>query len=289
MIDNDLQQFVEATFPAPTSRNRFDDEYSAFLQEILEFGEVRQDRTGTGTKSIFATNMSFNLEDGAFPAITTKKLHWKSVVHELLWFLSGDTNIKYLKDNGVRIWDAWADENGNLGPVYGRQWRHWQGHDGSVTDQISELIHQIKTNPYSRRLVVSAWNVADVKNMALPPCHMFFQFYVREDKYLDLQLYQRSGDAFLGIPFNIASYSLLLMMVAHVTGYKAGWFTHIVGDAHIYTNHFEQVREQLSRESFSAPRVVLNPEIKNIEDFKYEDIDLQNYQHHPAISAKVAV
>lgn len=247
----------------------------------------KQDRTGTGTRSIFGHQMRFNLNDG-FPCVTTKKLHLRSIIHELLWFLKGDTNIQYLKENKVKIWDEWADENGDLGPVYGSQWRSWPCPDGKHIDQIQNVIQQIQNNPDSRRLIVSAWNVAEVENMALPPCHMFFQFYVANGK-LSCQLYQRSADIFLGVPFNIASYALLNMMVAQVCNLKVGDFVHTFGDAHLYSNHFEQAKLQLSRTPRELPTMKINPEIKNIFDFKYENFKLLNYQPHPHIKAPVAV
>lgn len=245
------------------------------------------DRTGTGTKSLFGYQMRFDLSKG-FPMVTTKKLHIRSIVHELLWFLKGSTNISYLKDNNVSIWDEWADEQGELGPIYGKQWRAWETASGKPVDQISKLIHDIKTNPDSRRLLVSAWNVGEIEKMALPPCHILFQFYVCEGK-LSCQLYQRSADIFLGVPFNIASYALLTEMIAQVCGLKAGDFIHTLGDAHIYSNHFDQAALQLSRQPMELPSLRLNPEIKNILDFKFEDIDIINYQSHPHIKAQVAV
>ncbi len=257
------------------------------MRYVLANGHDKDDRTGTGTRSVFGYQARYNLNDG-FPLVTTKKCHLRSIIHELLWFLKGDTNIKYLKDNNVTIWDEWADENGNLGPVYGKQWRHWECPDGRVVDQISNLIEQIKKNPNSRRLIVCAWNPADVDKMALPPCHSFFQFYVIDNK-LSCQLYQRSADIFLGVPFNIASYSLLTMMIAQVCGLELGDFVHTMGDAHIYKNHFEQCELQLSREPFPLPTMKINPDVKNIFDFKFEDFELQNYQCHPAIKAPVAV
>jgi thymidylate synthase len=262
-------------------------QYLDLLQHILKNGVQKTDRTGTGTISTFGYQMRFNLQDG-FPLITTKKLHIKSIIHELLWFLKGETNIAYLKENGVRIWDEWADENGNLGPVYGKQWRSWEGANGKTIDQVSELIEQIKKNPDSRRLIISAWNVADLPEMALMPCHTLFQFYVAEGK-LSCQLYQRSADVFLGVPFNIASYALLTMMIAHVCNLESGEFVHSFGDVHIYNNHVEQVQLQLTRQPLPLPTMKLNPEVKNIFDFKYEDFTLENYQFHPAIKAPVAV
>ena len=261
--------------------------YLNLMQHVLNHGTKKSDRTGTGTVSVFGYQMRFNLAEG-FPLVTTKKCHMKSIVHELLWFLQGDTNIKYLKDNGVKIWDEWADENGNLGPVYGKQWRSWAAPDGHVIDQISELIAQIKKNPDSRRLIVSAWNVGELDKMALAPCHAFFQFYVADGK-LSCQLYQRSADIFLGVPFNIASYALLTLMVAQVCGLKPGDFVHTFGDAHLYSNHMEQTREQLSREPRPLPTMRLNPAVKDIFDFKFEDFTLENYDPHPAIKAPVAI
>ena len=261
--------------------------YLELLRHIKENGTDKTDRTGTGTRSVFGYQMRFDLSQG-FPLVTTKKLHLKSIIYELLWFLKGDTNIKYLKDNGVSIWDEWADENGDLGPVYGAQWRSWQGANGKTIDQITEVIDQIKKNPDSRRLIVSAWNVAEIPNMALAPCHAMFQFYVVDGK-LSLQLYQRSADVFLGVPFNIASYALLLMMVAQVCDLEVGEFVHTFGDVHIYNNHFEQVEKQLSREPKSLPTIKLNPNIKNIFDFDFDDFTLENYDPHPGIKAPVAV
>jgi thymidylate synthase len=262
-------------------------QYLDLLSHIMEHGTDKSDRTGTGTRSVFGYQMRFNLADG-FPLLTTKKLHLKSIIHELLWFLKGDTNARYLQENGVRIWNEWADENGDLGHIYGYQWRSWPDYNGGHIDQISEVIETIKNNPDSRRIIVSAWNVADLPNMNLPPCHAFFQFYVADGK-LSLQLYQRSADSFLGVPFNIASYALLLMMVAQVTGLEVGDFVHTLGDAHIYNNHFEQIKEQLSREPRKLPRMVINPEVKNIFDFKYEDFSLEDYDPHPHIKGVVAV
>ena len=261
--------------------------YHDLLKHVLQHGHNKEDRTGTGTKSVFGYQMRFNLADG-FPLLTTKKVHLKSIIHELLWFLQGSTNIAYLKENGVRIWDEWADENGNLGPVYGYQWRNWPKPDGSHIDQISQVVQAIKTNPDSRRLIVSAWNVADVDQMQLPPCHAFFQFYVADGK-LSCQLYQRSADIFLGVPFNIASYALLTMMVAQVCGLKLGDFVHTLGDAHIYSNHMEQVQEQLSRELRALPTMRINPAVKDIFSFKFDDFTLENYDPHPAIKGVVAV
>jgi len=262
-------------------------QYLNLIDRVMKEGSVKNDRTGTGTKSIFGHQMRFDLSKG-FPCITTKKLHLKSIIHELLWFLAGDTNTKYLNDNGVRIWDEWADDDGNLGNIYGYQWRSWSSPDGNHIDQISQVINDIKSNPNSRRLIVSAWNVGDIKNMALPPCHAFFQFYVNENK-LSCQLYQRSADIFLGVPFNIASYSLLTMMIAQVCNLQYGDFVHTLGDAHIYKNHFEQVKTQLAREPKTLPKMIINPNIKNIFDFKFEDFDLVDYNPHPHIKGKVAI
>lgn len=262
-------------------------QYHDLMRRVLDTGTKKEDRTGTGTISVFGHQMRFDLQDG-FPMVTTKKLHLKSIIHELLWFLKGDTNIAYLKENGVRIWDEWADEHGNLGPVYGHQWRSWPTPDGRKIDQIANLIHMIKTNPDSRRLIVSAWNVADVDSMALPPCHCLFQFYVADGR-LSCQLYQRSADIFLGVPFNIASYALLTMMIAQVTGLKPGEFVHTFGDAHLYLNHLDQAREQLSRDPYPLPEMHMNPHVTDIFDFKYEDFELVGYQAHPHIKAAVAV
>ena len=262
-------------------------QYLDLLQHILNTGAYKSDRTGTGTQSCFGYQMRFDLAKG-FPLVTTKKLHVKSIIHELLWFLKGETNIAYLKEHGVRIWDEWADENGDLGPVYGKQWRSWEGADGKVVDQVTELIEQIKKNPDSRRLIISAWNVADLSKMALMPCHTIFQFYVAGGK-LSCQLYQRSADVFLGVPFNIASYALLTLMIAQVCDLQPGEFIHTFGDVHIYSNHMEQVKLQLSRKPYTLPVMKLNPSVKNIFDFKYEDFTLENYQSHPAIKAEVAV
>ncbi len=262
-------------------------QYHDLMQHVLDTGARKTDRTGTGTVSVFGYQMRFNLEEG-FPLLTTKKLHTKSIIHELLWFLKGDTNIKYLKDNGVSIWDDWADENGNLGPVYGYQWRNWPLPDGGHIDQITQVIEMIKKNPDSRRLIVSAWNVADINQMKLPPCHAFFQFYVADGR-LSCQLYQRSADIFLGVPFNIASYALLTMMVAQVCGLKSGDFIHTLGDAHLYSNHLDQAKLQLTRECRPLPVMKINPDVKSIFDFKFEDFDLQNYDPHPHIKAAVAV
>jgi len=261
--------------------------YLDFVEHVLEHGAKKSDRTGTGTLSVFGYQMRFDLDRG-FPLLTTKKVHLRSIIHELLWFLQGGTNIRYLKDNGVSIWDEWADENGDLGPVYGKQWRSWATVDGRTVDQISEVIAQIKSNPDSRRLIVSAWNVGELGQMALAPCHAFFQFYVADGK-LSCQLYQRSADIFLGVPFNIASYALLTLMVAQVCGLKPGDFVHTFGDAHIYSNHIEQVHEQLSREPRPLPVMRINPEVKDIFAFRYEDFTLEGYDPHPAIKAPVAV
>lgn len=262
-------------------------QYLDLLSHILENGNEKTDRTGTGTKSVFGYQMRFDLQKG-FPLLTTKKLHTRSIFHELLWFLKGDTNIKYLHDNKVTIWDEWADENGDLGPVYGKQWRAWQGADGKITDQISQVVNQIKKSPDSRRMLVSAWNVGEVEQMALPPCHIVFQFYVANNK-LSCQLYQRSADVFLGVPFNIASYALLTQMLAQVCGLEAGEFIHTLGDAHLYSNHLDQAKLQLSRTPYELPKLVLNPNVKDIFDFTYEDIKIENYVSHPHIKAEVAV
>jgi thymidylate synthase len=262
-------------------------QYLELMEHVLRHGVKKGDRTGTGTLSIFGHQMRFNLDDG-FPIVTTKKLHLKSIVHELLWFLKGDTNIGYLKEHGVKIWDEWADERGDLGPVYGAQWRSWPAQDGEAIDQIGKVIEQIKRTPDSRRLIVSAWNPAEVEKMALPPCHCLFQFYVANGR-LSCQLYQRSADIFLGVPFNIASYALLLQMVAQVTGLKAGDFVHSFGDAHLYVNHLEQAELQLSRAPYALPKMHLNPDVKTIFDFKFEDFRLEGYQAHPHIAAPVAV
>lgn len=261
--------------------------YHDLMSYILEFGVKKQDRTGTGTLSVFGYQMRFDLNQG-FPLVTTKKVHLRSIIHELLWFLQGDTNIKYLQDNKVTIWDEWADEHGNLGPVYGKQWRAWQAPNGQTIDQISKVVEQIKKNPDSRRHLVVAYNPADVDQMALPPCHSFFQFYVANGA-LSCQLYQRSADVFLGVPFNIASYALLTHMVAQVTGLKVGHFVHTMGDAHLYLNHLEQTRLQLSRDHRPLPQLKLNPQVKDIFGFKFEDIEILNYDPHPAIKAEVAV
>ena len=262
-------------------------QYLDLLQYILDNGVEKSDRTGTGTKSCFGYQMRFDLQQG-FPLVTTKKLHLKSIIYELLWFLKGETNIAYLKEHGVSIWNEWANENGELGPVYGKQWRSWKGADGKIVDQVTDLIKQIKTNPDSRRLIISAWNVADLSKMALMPCHTLFQFYVADGK-LSCQLYQRSADVFLGVPFNIASYALLTMMIAQVCDLEPGEFIHTFGDAHIYNNHIEQVNLQLSRKPLPLPTMKLNPSVKNIFDFTFEDFTLENYQSHPAIKAPVAV
>lgn len=262
-------------------------QYLDLVKEILDNGVVKSDRTGTGTKSIFGHQMRFNLEEG-FPLLTTKKLHLKSIIHELLWFLKGDTNVHYLQENGVRIWNEWADENGDLGHVYGYQWRSWPTYNGGHIDQIKEVIRQIKGTPDSRRMIVSAWNVADLDKMNLPPCHLLFQFYVADGR-LSLQLYQRSADTFLGVPFNIASYALLLQMMAQVTGLKAGDFVHTTGDTHLYLNHLEQAQLQLTRTPRPLPRMVINPDVKDLFDFRYEDFQLEGYDPWPHISAKVSV
>lgn len=262
-------------------------QYLELLRTIMEHGTVKHDRTGVGTKSIFGYQMRFNLSEG-FPLLTTKKVHLKSVIYELLWFVSGNTNVKFLQEHGVSIWDEWADERGELGPVYGHQWRSWETSDGRTLDQLSSVIAEIKKNPDSRRLIVSAWNPGDVDKMALPPCHCLFQFYVSDGK-LSCQLYQRSADTFLGVPFNIASYALLTMMIAQECGLGLGEFVHTTGDTHIYLNHFDQVREQLSREPHPLPRMILNPEVKSVFDFKYEDFYLEGYDPWPAIKAPVAV
>ena len=261
--------------------------YLDLMRHVLEHGTQKNDRTGTGTLSVFGWQMRYNLAEG-FPLVTTKKCHLRSILHELLWFLQGDTNIKYLKENGVSIWDEWADENGNLGPVYGHQWRSWPKPDGGTIDQISEVVKTLKTNPDSRRIIVSAWNVADLDKMALAPCHAFFQFYVADGK-LSCQLYQRSADIFLGVPFNIASYALLTLMMAQVTGLKPGDFVHTLGDAHLYLNHLDQTREQLSREPRPLPTMALNPHVKDIFAFRFEDFTLSGYDPHPAIKAPVAI
>ncbi len=262
-------------------------QYHQLMKHVLEHGVKKEDRTGTGTISVFGHQARYNLAEG-FPLVTTKKLHLKSIIHELLWFLQGETNIKYLKDNGVSIWNEWADEEGNLGPVYGSQWRSWQGANGETVDQITAVVNQIKKNPDSRRLIVSAWNVAEIDKMALPPCHAFFQFYVAEGR-LSCQLYQRSADIFLGVPFNIASYALLTMMMAQVCDLQYGDFVHTMGDAHLYTNHIEQANLQLTREFKPLPRMEINPNVKSIFDFKFEDFSLTGYDPHPHIKAPVAI
>jgi thymidylate synthase len=262
-------------------------QYLDLMQNILDHGVKKGDRTGTGTYSLFGYQMRFDLRDG-FPLLTTKKLHLKSIIHELLWFLRGDTNVKYLQEHGIRIWNEWADESGELGPVYGSQWRAWRTADGHSIDQIAQVIHEIKTNPDSRRLLVSAWNVGEIDKMALPPCHLLFQFYVADDT-LSCQLYQRSADIFLGVPFNIASYSLLTMMVAQVCGLQAGEFIHTFGDVHLYANHIEQAQLQLSRKPYPLPTMHINPDVSNIFEFQYDDFELTNYQAHPHIKAQVSV
>jgi thymidylate synthase len=262
-------------------------QYLQLLQHIFDNGVNKSDRTGTGTRSCFGYQMRFDLQKG-FPLVTTKKLHVKSIIYELLWFIKGETNIGYLTDHGVTIWNEWADQNGDLGPVYGKQWRSWEGADGRVVDQLGDVIRQIRTNPDSRRMIISAWNVADLPQMALMPCHTMFQFYVAEGK-LSFQLYQRSADVFLGVPFNIASYALFTMMIAQVCGLKAGEFIHTFGDVHLYNNHVEQARLQLTRTPFPLPTMKLNPDVKEIESFTYEDFSLENYQFHPPIKAQVAV
>ena len=272
------------------------DQYLHLLQKIIENGTDKDDRTGTGTRSLFGYQMRFNLRDG-FPLVTTKKLHLKSIIYELLWFLKGETNIQYLNEHGVKIWDEWADENGDLGPVYGKQWRSWEGANGKVVDQVADLIYQLKTNPDSRRLIISAWNVADLPQMKLMPCHCLFQFYTtpitslgeRERRTLSCQLYQRSADVFLGVPFNIASYALLTMMIAQVCDMEAGEFIHSFGDVHLYKNHFEQAELQLTRKAFPLPEMRINPAVKDIFSFQFEDFELINYESHPAIKAPVAV
>ena len=262
-------------------------QYLDLIKHVMEHGVDKEDRTGTGTRSVFGYQLRCDLADG-FPLLRTKKVHLKSIIYELLWFLRGDTNVRWLQEHGVRIWNEWADENGDLGPVYGSQWRAWPDGNGGTIDQIAQVIDQIKNTPDSRRIMVSAWNVAEVPTMKLPPCHSLFQFYVAQGK-LSLQLYQRSADLFLGVPFNIASYALLLMMVAHVTGLKPGEFVHTFGDAHIYRNHFDQIKEQLSREPRPLPRMVLNPDVKSIDDYKYEDFTLEGYDPWPAIKGEVSV
>lgn len=275
--------WAQGVFASPNTMRTYLD----LLQHVLDHGTRKEDRTGTGTLSVFGHQMRFDLAAG-FPLVTTKKVHLRSIIHELLWFLKGDTNIRYLKENGVSIWDEWADAEGNLGPVYGSQWRSWRGADGVVVDQISQVVQQIRTNPDSRRLIVSAWNVAEISKMKLPPCHAFFQFYVADGR-LSCQLYQRSADLFLGVPFNIASYALLTMMMAQVTGLQPGEFVHTLGDAHLYLNHVDQAREQLSREPRALPRMKIRPEVKSIFEFRFEDFELVGYDPHPAIKAPVAV
>lgn len=262
-------------------------QYHDLMRHVLEHGTKKADRTGTGTVSVFGYQMRYDLQEG-FPLLTTKKLHTRSILHELLWFLKGETNIAYLKENGVSIWDEWADENGDLGPVYGSQWRSWKGSDGKVTDQITELIGQIKKNPDSRRMIVSAWNVAEISNMKLPPCHILFQFYVADGK-LSCQLYQRSADIFLGVPFNIASYAFLVHMIAQVTDLEVGEFIHTLGDAHLYLNHIDQAKLQLSRDFRTLPKLEMNKEVKDIFEFRYEDFNITGYDPHPHIKAEVAV
>jgi len=263
------------------------DEYLKLMQHILDEGVEKQDRTGTGTLSVFGYQMRFDLQKG-FPMVTTKKLHLRSIVHELLWFIKGDTNVKYLQDNGVRIWNEWADENGDLGPVYGKQWRKWESKDGRIIDQLEQAIEQIKNNPNSRRIIVSAWNVGELDEMALMPCHAFFQFHVADGR-LNCQLYQRSADVFLGVPFNIASYALLTHMMAQVCGLEAGTFVHTLGDAHLYMNHLDQAREQVSREPLVSPTIKLDPTITSIDDFTFESLEVIGYEHHPHISAPISV
>lgn len=262
-------------------------QYLELLQRIMDEGVVKTDRTGVGTKSVFGHQMRFDLSEG-FPLLTTKKVHLKSIIYELLWFISGDTNVRYLQEHGVSIWDEWADADGELGPVYGKQWRSWEARDGRVVDQLAQVVDMIKNHPDSRRMLVCAWNPGEVDKMALPPCHCLFQFYVAEGR-LSCQLYQRSADTFLGVPFNIASYALLTMMIAQVCGLQPGEFIHTTGDTHIYLNHFEQVKEQLSRSPRALPKMILNPEVKSIFDFKYEDFKLEDYNPYPAIKAPVAV
>jgi thymidylate synthase len=262
-------------------------EYQKLMRHVLENGVYKMDRTGTGAISVFGTQSRYNLNEG-FPLVTTKKMHLKSIIHELLWFIKGDTNVKYLQDNGVTIWDEWAGPDGELGPIYSKQWRSWQTRDGTI-DQLFNVIEGLKNNPHSRRHIVTAWNPADIETMALPPCHALFQFFVDDEDRLSLQLYQRSADVFLGVPFNISSYALLLMMVAQVTGYTPHEFVHTIGDAHLYSNHIEQAKLQLSREPLESPIMKINPNIFNIDDFKYEDFELTNYQCYPPIKAEIAV
>tara|TARA_B100000886_G_scaffold159266_1_gene108576 strand:+ start:693 stop:1547 length:855 start_codon:yes stop_codon:yes gene_type:complete len=263
------------------------DEYLSLIRRILDEGEDKGDRTGTGTLSVFGHQMRFDLAKG-FPMVTTKKLHLKSIIYELLWFLKGDTNVKYLQENGVRIWNEWADEDGDLGPVYGKQWRKWEAKDGRIIDQVNNAIEMIKTNPNSRRIIVSAWNVGELEEMALMPCHAFFQFHVANGK-LNCQLYQRSADVFLGVPFNIASYALLTHMMAQVCNLQPGVFVHTIGDAHLYNNHLEQAKQQIAREPLELPQLKLNPKITNIDEFEYGDIEVINYQHHPHIAAPISI
>lgn len=275
---------MEADFPGDHEERQ----YLALLQHILDHGEDRGDRTGVGTRGIFGAHLRFSLGE-RFPLLTTKAVHWKSIVHELLWFLRGETNVRYLQENGVRIWNEWADENGELGPVYGAQWRRWRAEDGREIDQIAQIVESLRTNPMSRRHILNAWNVGELDRMALPPCHCLAQFYVSQSGQLSCQLYQRSVDVFLGLPFNIASYSLLTLMLAQVAGLKPGWFLFAGGDTHIYQNHFEQTRTQLAREPYELPRVTLNPEVQNIDDFRFDDFELVGYQSHPRIAAPIAV
>ena len=292
------QDLAKTEFQFPPY-NPFDREYHGLLECILGGGEDRGDRTGTGTRSVFGETARFDMRDGTFPLITTKKLYWKGIVEELLWFLRGETNVKSLQEKGVHIWDKWADEDGELGPVYGAQWRNWDavgepdGYENRVhrygIDQIEDVIRRIKETPECRRIILNAWNVGELSNMALPPCHLLAQFYVSKGEYLDCQMYQRSCDTFLGVPFNIASYALLTHMLAHVTGLKPGTFIHVFGDLHIYNNHFDAVDEQLSRTAFAPPSIKLNPDIKNIDEFTFEDIELINYKCHPTIKAEISV
>lgn len=264
------------------------EQYLELCRTVLDKGTFKEDRTGTGTYSLFGYQTRYNLEDG-FPIVTTKKTHLRSIIHELLWFIQGDTNVKYLQENGVRIWNEWADEAGNLGPVYGHQWRHWVDKNGKEHDQLAQLVHDLKNNPFSRRHIISSWNVGDLDEMALPPCHAFIQFYVDADHRLSCQLYQRSADIFLGVPFNIASYALFTMMLAQVCDLKLGDFVHTLGDAHIYTNHLEQVKEQISRKPFKLPTMKINPDVKEIDGFTFEDFELVDYEAHPHIAGKVSV